>query len=154
MKVVIAGSHRLPKGQAPRLLIRFLATLPEDAIILMRRPASLDAMPGMFEIDVSGLASILHLDVEWFAPAPTDRFPGRSSVFLRDIEMVRKADLVILFVTPEEVEAVYAGTMHLLDKAMDENRPVYAYSVDHEGKVSRVGEYDPEHWYADIAPSA
>ena len=154
MKVVIAGSRRLPKGQAPRLLIRFLAALPEDAIILMRRPASIDAMPGMFEIDVSGLASILHLDVEWFKPAPTDRHPGRASVFLRDIEMVRKADLVVLFVTPEEVEEAYAGTMHLLDKAMDEDRPVYAYSVDREGVIKRVGEYDPHHLFIDIAPSA
>jgi len=153
MKVVIAGSHRLPKGQAPRLLIRFLATLPEDAMILMRR-SMWGGVRGPFEVDVDDLCTILHMDVEWFEPTPTDRHPGRASVFLRDIEMVRKADLVILFVTPEEVEAAYAGTMHLLDKAMDENRPVYAYSVDHEGKVSRVGEYDPEHWYADIAPSA
>ena len=152
MKVVIAGSHRLPKGQAPRLLIRVLATLPEDATILMRRSMR-DGVRGPFEVDVDDLCTILHMNVEWFEPAPTDRHPGRASVFLRDIEMVRKADLVILFVTPDEVENGYAGTMHLMDKAMDENRPVYAYSVDHEGKISRVGEYDPEHLYLDIAPS-
>jgi hypothetical protein len=158
MRVAIAGSRRLPKGQAPRLLIRFLAALPDDTVILMRRPRGdgslAGSLPGAFEMDVQNLCGILHLRAEWFQPEPTDRHPGRASVFLRDIEMIRKADLVILFVTPEEVEVAYAGTMHLLDKAMDENRPVYAYSVDHEGKISRVGEYDPEHLYLDIAPSA
>jgi hypothetical protein len=153
MRVVIAGSHRLPKGQAPRLLIRFLAALPEDAIILMRRGMNGPA-PGPFEFDVAGLCYVLHLGVEWFEPHPTDRHPGRASVFLRDIEMIRKADLVILFVTPEEVEEAYAGTMHLLDKAMDEDRPVYAYSVDRGGIIKRVGEYDPHHLFLEIAPSA
>jgi len=154
MKVAIAGSRRLPAGQAPRLLVRFLAALPEDAIILMRRPASIDAMPGMFEIDVSGLASILHLDVEWFKPAPTDRHPGRASVFLRDVEMVSRADLVLLFFASEDVEPGTSGTSHLFDQALQQNRPVYAYAVAADGKVSRVGEYDPEHLYANIAPSA
>jgi len=153
MKVVIAGSRRLPRGQAPRLLIRFLAALPEDAIILMRRGMH-GQVPGPFEFDVVGLCYVLHLDVEWLEPAPTDRYPGRSSVFIRDIEMVRKADLVILFVTPEEVADAYAGTMHLLDKAMDEDRPVYAYSVSQDGTVKRVGEYDPHDWYTHLAPSA
>ena len=158
MKIVIAGSRRLPKGHAPRLLIRFFAALPGDAIILMRRPRGdgslAGAMPGAFELDVLNLCGILHLDVEWFQPEPGDKFRGRASVFIRDIEMVRKADLVILFVTPEEVEGSYAGTMHLLDKAMDEDRPVYAYSVGQEGAVKRIGEYDPNHWFSDIAPSA
>jgi len=153
VNVVIAGSHRLPAGQAPRLLIRFLAALPDDAIILMRRGMN-GQVPGPFEFDVAQLCYMLHLGNMWFEPAPTDKYPGRKSVFLRDIEMVRKADLVILFVTPEEVEDAYVGTMHLLDKAMDEDRPVYAYSVDQDGHVKRVGEYDTQHLYADIAPSA
>jgi hypothetical protein len=153
VKVVIAGSRRLPRGQAPRLLIRFLAALPEDAIILMRRGMH-GQVPGPFEFDVAQLCHILHLKNVWFEPEPTDRYPGRASVFMRDIDMVRNAELVILFVTPEEVEDVYAGTMHLLDKALDEQRPVYAYSVDQDGKVKRVGEWDPDHLYHDIAPMA
>jgi hypothetical protein len=44
--------------------------------------------------------------------------------------------------------------MHLLDKAMDEDRPVYAYSVDRYGVVKRIGEYDPHHLFLEIAPSA
>lgn len=152
MKVVIAGSRRLPAGQAPRLLIRFLAALPEDAVLLLRSP--IRKLPGQFEQDTAGMAELLHLEREWCLPEPNDKHPGRASVFLRDIDMVERADLVILFVTPEEVETGYAGTMHLLDKAMDAGRPVYAYSVAATGKVSRVGEYDPDSLYIDIAPSA
>ena len=154
MKVAIAGSRRLPKGHAPRLLIRFLAALPEDAVVMLRRPASIDAMPGMFEMDVSVLASVLQLDVEWVKPEPTDVTRGRSSVYVRDIDMVESADLVILFFAADEVAEGYGGTQHLLDKALAANRPVYAYSVDEFGTIDRVGDYDPDHMYADIAPSA
>jgi hypothetical protein len=152
MKVAIAGSRRLPKGHAPRLLIRFLAALPEDAVILLRRP--MRDMPGIFETDVAVLADILRLATEWFEPAPTDMTRGRSSVYVRDIDMVERADLVILFFAADEVAEGYGGTQHLLDKALAANRPVYAYSVDEFGTIDRVGDYDPDHMYADIAPSA
>lgn len=153
MKVAIAGSRRLPKGHAPRLLIRFLAALPEDTIILMRRGMN-GQVPGPFEFDVAMLCVILHLADEWFEPQPTATTRGRSSVYRRDIDMIEKADLVILFFAADEVAEGYGGTQHLLDKALDANRPCYAYSVDEFGAIDRVGEYDPEHLYADIAPSA
>lgn len=152
MKVVIAGSRRLPAGQAPRLLIRFLASLPDDAVILLRKGAFTE--PGRFEIDVESLCSILRLDWEWCMPHPTQETPGRASVYFRDIDMVERADLVLLFFVPEEATDGYSGTAHLLDKALAANRPVYAYSVDLKGTVERVGEYDPDHLYADMVPSA
>lgn len=151
MRVVIAGSRRLPRGHAPRLLIRFLAALPDDAVILMRSP--MGKRPGIFESDVSALASILHMPVEWFEPVPTSMTPGRASVYRRDIEMIESSDLVILFFAHDEVAEGYGGTQHLLDKALDIDRPVYAYGVDEYGSVDRVGEHDPYHQYADIAPS-
>lgn len=152
MKVAIAGSRRLPAGQAPRLLIRFLAALPEDALILLRKGAFTE--PGHFERDVESLCSILRLDWEWIVPRPTDETPGRASVYFRDMEMVEQADLVLLFLAPDDVIMGYSGTWHLLEKAFDINRPVYAYSVDERGNVERVGEYDPEHQFADVVPAA
>jgi nucleoside 2-deoxyribosyltransferase len=151
MKVAIAGSRRLPKGHAPRLLIRFLAALPEDAVILLRRGMKAE-YPSLFEGDISELADILHLDVEWFIPAPTDITRGRSSVYVRDIDMIEKADLVVLFFAADEVAEGYGGTQHLLDKALAANRPVYAYSVDEYGTIERVGDYDPDELYASLAP--
>lgn len=152
MKVVIAGSRRLPAGQAPRLLVRFLAALPADAVILLRKGRYTE--PGRFELDVENLCSILHMDWEWCIPAPDKRTVGRAAVFFRDIDMITRSDLVVLFFAPDEATDGYSGTAHLMDKALDGDRPVYAYSVDGDGKVNRVGEYDPEHLYADIAPSA
>jgi hypothetical protein len=152
VNVVIAGSRRLPAGQAPRLLIRFLAALPADACILLRKGAYTE--PGRFERDVENLCSILHMDWEWCVPVPTGTTVGRAAVYYRDIEMVDRADLVLLFFSPDEAHDGYSGTAHLMDKALDAARPVYAYTVAEDGLVSRVGEYDPEHLYADIAPSA
>jgi len=152
VRVAIAGSRRLPAGQAPRLLIRFLAALPADATILLRKGAYTD--PGRFERDVENLCSILHMDWEWCIPEPTGTTVGRAAVYYRDIDMVSKADLVMLFFAPEEAHLGYSGTAHLMDKALDQDRPVYAYTVAADGKVSRVGEYDPQHLFIDIAPSA
>lgn len=154
MKVVIAGSRRLPMGHAPRLLVRFLAALPDDAVVMLRRPRG-ETPIGHFERDVADLSGILHLDIEWWRPEPTATTVGRVSVYVRDIEMVQRSDLIILFFAADEAAGEgYGGTQHLLDKALDANRPVYSYIVDEYGNVSRLGEYDPDHMYADIAPSA
>jgi hypothetical protein len=152
VKVLIAGSRRLPPGQAPRLLVRFLAALPADAVILLRKGAY--TQPGRFESDVENLCSILHMDWEWCVPVPTGTTVGRAAVYYRDIEMVARADLVLLFMDPEDAEIGHSGTSHVFDKALDADRPVYAYTVADDGMVARVGEYDPEHLYSDIAPHA
>jgi len=152
VKVLIAGSRRLPPGQAPRLLVRFLAALPADAVILLRKGAYTE--PGRFESDVENLCSILHMWREWCVPVPTGTTVGRAAVYYRDIEMVSRADLVLLFLDPSDAESGTSGTSHVFDKALDQGRPVYAYTVAASGTVNRVGEYDPEHLYADIAPSA
>lgn len=150
MRVVIAGSRRLPPGQAPRLLIRFLAGLPDDAVVLLRTGIK---ETGRFEQDVENLCAMLSLRWQWFRPEPTEETPGRASVYRRDIEMIEHADLVILFFAADEVAEGYGGTQHLLDKAFDADRPVYAYSVSDNGIIDRVGEYDPDHLYDDVVPS-
>ena len=152
MKVAIAGSRRLPPGQSPRLLVRFLAAVPEDTVILLRKGTFSE--PGRFERDVESLCSVLRLSWEWCQPEPTILTPGRASVFYRDIEMVEKADLVLLFFTPEDAEEGSSGTSHLLIKALDADRPVYGYAVAPDGVITRVGENDPDHLYAEIVPAA
>jgi hypothetical protein len=151
MNVTIGASRSLGRGQAPRLLVRFLAALPQDAVILLRRP--IDAPPGGFEQDTAALGRVLELDVRWFTPYPSEKYPGRSSVYVRDMDMVEEADLVLLFFTSGEEIGGYGGTSHLLDRALAAGRPVYAYGVERNGNVYRVGEYDPEHTYADITPA-
>lgn len=136
------------------MLIRFLGGLPEDAVILLRRPYKRETPPGAFERDVSALCDALNIPVEWVAPEPTIMSPGRVSVYRRDIEMVAKADLVLLFFTAKDAVTGYSGTTHLMDSALDQDRPVYAYQVDEQGAVSRVGEHDLDHLHAEIVPQA
>jgi len=150
MKIVIAGSRGLPRGQAPRLLARFLASIPEDSAILLRRAKG--GSRGIFENDAYMLARLLDLSPEWREPVPTPEHPGRVSVYIRDLKMIEEADLVLLFLTPGAARDGYSGTMHLLEKALDANRPMYTWVVDESGKVSRWGEYDPDEAFADLVP--
>lgn len=121
-------------------------------MILLRSPVA--GNPGDFEVGAARLAELLHLEVQWHRPEPTDETPGRASVYVRDLVMVSRSDLVLLFFAANEVASGYSGTAHMLDKALDAARPVYAYAVTSDGAVTRVGEFDPDHLYADIAPSA
>lgn len=152
MKVVIAGSRKLPEGQAPFMLIRFLGARDDSSVVLLRSPYKADSRPGSFERDVASLCDALNIPVEWHAPEPTLLSPGRVSVYIRDIDMVSKADLVLLFFTNDDTISGYSGTAHLMDKALDQNVPMYAYSVAEDGYVSRVGEHDPENAFGEMVP--
>jgi len=154
MKVVIAGSRKLPEGKAPFMLIRFLGGLPDGAVVLLRRPYDQGKLPGNFEQDVEALCDALNIPVEWHAPEPTILNPGRVSVYIRDIDMVAKANLVLLFFTTEDSIYGYSGTTHLMDKALDQNIPMYAYRVEKDGRVERVGEHDPENAFGEMVPTA
>lgn len=150
MKVVIAGSRRLGRGQAPRLLVMFLDSLFDVDLVLLRSPMT--DPPGPFEQDVAYLCDMFGLKYEWIRPEPTADTPGRTSVYVRDMVMAEKADLMLLFFMADEAVEGYSGTSHLLYKALAADRPVYAYALDEQGKVTRVGEYDPENLYADRVP--
>lgn len=146
MKVVLAGSRKLPAGTAPRALLHFLLRLPPDCVVLLRGPLS--GHSGGFETDVEMLCRMLAIDCEFRRPN-TVSTPGRASVFARDIEMVAEADLVMVFLSAEDAESGYSGTYHLFEKALDDQRPVYGWLADENG-TSRWGEFDPDHLYVDL----
>ena len=154
VRIVIGGSRKLPEGKAPFLLIRFLGALPDDAVVMLRCPYTEGNLPGPFERDVADLCDALNIPVEWHAPAPTILSPGRVSVYVRDIEMIAKSDLVLLFFTQEDAVYGYSGTTHLMDKALDQNIPMYAYRVENNGQVFRIGEHDPENAFGKMVPAA
>ena len=160
MKVAIAGSRAVPKGLAPRLLVRFLAALPEDATILLRRGRK--SGPGAFELQTAMVAEMLGLAVEWMEPEPPSellvpeqahdrRALAREATFARDLEFVVRADLVLCFYTVEQEGDEASGTAALVDKAIAENRPVYAYAIGEDGVV-RSGEHDPRNDWAELVP--
>src|SRR5207247_1765334 len=130
VRVAIGGARRLPKGTALKALALFIGRLAEQNPeglneVLLRQGIS--TSPGPFEEDVARLSYLMGVDVRWCIPKPTPANPGRQSVFVRDFDMVAEADLVLAFVAPDGDE--YSGTAHLLDKAIELGKPVYAYEV-------------------------
>lgn len=158
LRVVIAGSRSLPAGTAVRLLIRFVAALPKDSIILVRSRAA--GSMGEFESDVVGLAKLARLPYQPCAPWPVvpewdehgDSYIGREGVLLRDRTMVDVADVVLAFVTARELESEdHSGTRHLVEAAFARDKPVFLYEVDDEGNATQVGSNDPDNsWTARV----
>lgn len=147
MIVAIAGSRRLPHGLAARLLLPFLLGLGRDTQVLLRRGYTSD--PGRFEADVDVACAILGLEREWRCPNPAET-PGRASVFARDINFVNEADLNVLFLDPKDAAEGFSGTYHLFERCLQDQRPVYAWTVDENGVPERWGEYDPDERYAEM----
>jgi hypothetical protein len=162
-KILIAGSRAIPSGVAPRLLVAFLAVLPEDAVVLLRRGTF--SPPSRFDGQVESLCHLLGIKVEWRVPERPGpvadlREASRRAVFARDIEAVSEADLVLCFVSSDQQESEDSGTRMLADKAIETNgstRAVYAYSVGGEPPnldLCRIGEHDPEGQWSQIVPQA
>lgn len=147
MKIVIAGSRRLPPGHAPRLLVIFLASLSPDAVIVLRRGIS--TPPGRFEADTARLAEALGLSVEWARPDPG---LGREGTYFRDVKMVGEAALVLAWFMPSEAMHSNSGTSHLAEKALDQHVPIYTYTLDADGTVSRWAENDEDEEWAGKVP--
>jgi hypothetical protein len=160
--VVIAGSRALPHGQAARVLVRFLAGLPPDATILLRR--GLFTQPGIFESQVEKVVDLIGLKLEWCQPSFSvadkhhDLRIGRRLTWARDVEMIDRADLVLTFILEEQIGDEESGTAALAEKAIAANVPVYSYAMLVYGKddpilLERVGEHDPENRWADLVPA-
>ena len=162
LRVLLAGSRSLPRGTAIRLLIRFVASLPDDAIILVRDRVG-GAM-GWFEREVVDLCKIARLAyqpcVAWPIvpredipdPDPEEVYIGREGVLLRDRTMVDLADLVLAFVTEREMaSAEHSGTRHIVEAAFARDKPVFLYEVDSHGNAEQVGANDPDNaWSAKV----
>jgi hypothetical protein len=85
---------------------------------------------------VAKLAPILGVEVEWCAPEGADK----GQAFVRDLDMVTKADFVCCFFSVPTLEG---GTGHVVEAAMSKGIPVEAWWVDADGEIERIGEYNP-----------
>lgn len=82
------------------------------------------------------LAKILGVRVEWCQPEGS----GLGQAFVRDMEMVTRADYAIAFFpTPE----MTGGTGHVVESAWAKGVAVQAWYVTPDGELERIGEYDP-----------
>lgn len=85
----------------------------------------------------SRLAEQLAIPVEWFEPEPG----GQAQVYNRDYALVRSADRVEAFFDDDSMPG---GTGHVVDAAISQNTPVYAWLVVERGGVHRIGEWEPD----------
>lgn len=136
LRVALAGSRDLPLDRVARYVIGELAKLPEGSTVLLRHPKTKGSQPGGFEQLVHKVATLLNLDVEWCRPEGSDR----SQVYLRDLDMVTRADYVVAFFpTP----AMDGGTGHIVEAAWNKGVSIEAWWVQADGSLERIGEYDP-----------
>ena len=136
MRLALAGSRDLPLDRTARHVVLRLTELPPGSSILLRRPKTKGSPPGGFEQMCAKLAKIFGIEVEWCVPEGT----GREQVFVRDLDMVTRADRAMTFFpTPQ----MTGGTGHVVEAAWTKGVPVEAWHVDADGEAERIGEYDP-----------
>jgi nucleoside 2-deoxyribosyltransferase len=116
---------------------------------------------GPFEQEVLSVCRVARITTQLCTPwaiegnaedRPT--YIGREGVLHRDNTMVSLADLVLAFVTPDEIPSeMFSGTRHVVDAALAKDIPVFLYSVAKDGTVERVGEHDPDNQWTGRVPS-
>jgi hypothetical protein len=126
-KAAVAGSTAIQLDKrVAHMILSVLRELDDTYTeVLLRRPRG--SWPSPFETLVSSLASAMGFTVTWFAPTTG----GRSATYLRDVQMVAAADQVFAFF-PEGSEMT-GGTGHVVEKALDQGRPVAAYAITDDG---------------------
>lgn len=80
------------------------------------------------------MAEQIGLAVEWYPPVAG----GRDQTYRRDFELVSHADRVEVFFSADHV--MEGGTAHVVEAAQMRNIPVYAWAIDTQGRLERVGE--------------
>jgi hypothetical protein len=94
--------------------------------------------PNPFEQMVWIEANRLGFETKWWVPVIGK---GRAGTYERDIDMVAGADLVLGIFESDAI--MEGGTGHVIEKAIDQNVPAVAYSLDGT-QLNRVGEHEPE----------
>jgi len=120
--VIFAANRSLPLAAVANHTLMQLAALPMDAWVMLRKPAS--GKPAAYEILVAELCGSLGISVEWRQP---DVGKNRSGTYERDVSMVRAADKLVAYFDPETPLGENTGTGHLVQRAIEEDRPVEAY---------------------------
>lgn len=123
MKVALVAAERFPYGSCLPGLRRLLKALPAGTTLLIR-----GTTPEM-------AIAILAKKTRRFAFTP---YPGgrREANYHRDYELVRDADRVIALF--EESAIFVGGTGHVVEKALDQRKPVVSYTCS-DGELVFIG---------------
>lgn len=129
---VIVGSRKL--DAVPARVLGLIANMPDGTVLNLRKPRS--GKPEFFESAVGAAARAMSIEVRYKEPEG----PGRESTYYRDIDMVRGASCVLAFFAEEEMSG---GTEHVVEKAIDQQVPVYSYGL-RDGRWVLIGSHDPD----------
>lgn len=133
--VTYAGTRGLHGFRLVAHLAQKIGQLPPNSVILLRRGKT--TPPGTFEAIVEAIATSIGLTVEYRVPQDGDR----GSVFRRDYQMVDDSNYVEAYFPLHAI--MEGGTGHVVDAALGRDKQVYAWSVDPEGRIGRIGELEP-----------
>jgi len=140
MKIAIVGTRGLSLSSVVDHVLGILWKLGASDCVLLRRGRSTPA--SRFESEVDFMCRVwLKIPVKWCEPSKD--VVGRGSVYLRDVAMVRDSDVVLAFLVGSDADEGNSGTWHVVQKAIEVDRPVYAFRVVGD-TVERVGEIDIE----------
>ena len=133
LRIALAGNSDLPLDRTARHVVPWLVKAES---VLLRHPKTQSRRPGGFEQMVAKLAVPLGVEVIWCRPEGSDK----GNTYIRDVEMVRKADFVICYFTTDQMDG---GTGHVVEAAMAANVPVEGWWIESDGSAQRIGEYNP-----------
>lgn len=126
-KVGVAGNSTFPiSAEVGAEIVDVLLAFGDDAVFLTR------GSPG-FDTFIVGVAPLIGRRCFTYPSK------GGADNFLRDIELVRDADEMLVFFAPGQLEDYDSGTAHILEKALDNHKPTKAYSIVN-GSLIWVGE--------------
>lgn len=127
LRILIAGSRKVKPAWVIGAVTELMNQLPPTTFLLR---TGLGTKPGPIEGMCWILAFYTDHQVDWCVP---EEGRNRTGTFVRDIAMVDKSDAVIVFLHPDEDPLGDTGTAHILQKALDANRPLFAYTAGPEG---------------------
>lgn len=134
MKACIVGNRSLElNGDVAQVILDELVSLGDRGFdeILLRHPLHQPRRP--FEALVASLAAVMGFTTADYIPESG----GRAQVFARDVVMVRDSDEVVAYFPASyyDGEHVMSGTAHVVDKALDQAKPVRAYAMTDKGPI-------------------
>ena len=115
--VAVCGSRSFPLTPSTGAeIVEMLQAYPQGTTFITRGSEGVDQF-------LLTAGPIIGYDVVAFAAQ------GGPSNFIRDVEMVRMADEVIVFLDPATLHDERTGTSHVLDKALDQHKKSVAWSA-------------------------
>ena len=130
-KVCVVGSSNIEVTTSiGAAIVDLVRDLGPDIVLLTRGSGEVDHF-------IATIAPLLELRCFMF-PAE-----GGASNFLRDIELVRSCDEVIAICSRRDLEKkAESGTLHVVAKALDQEKRVRLYTVLDDGSLVGVAEND------------